>query len=176
MNPFLALSLIDLLLVLSLGSDDYRQRESAQTILSQRGWSAQAALRSGGQLDDPEIRRRCATLLSEALERHLLTFGPFPEIDAAWYVVEPGKDGYRPDHNETFRARYDRMSPFLDAIEKDCWPYRNYYTATVNWLRFELESGADEEELRLLLAEMRWRDSVFLNGCTSQHRMPFAAD
>lgn len=166
MNSLLFAALVDFVLVLSLGSDDYTTRTQAEEQLGQRGWKAHVVLRQGMQAEDTETRNRCANLYAVALDNHLLTFCPIPEIDAAWYDVER-RGYYSPTHSEehpVYTPRYARMRPFIDRIGADGWPWRNYYLATVDWLRWELENGTDEDELRALLNEMRWRDSAFLHG------------
>jgi RNA polymerase sigma factor (sigma-70 family) len=48
-----------------LGSTDFNEREAAQKELRKLGLRAEAALKAGLKSEDPEIRARCATLLTE---------------------------------------------------------------------------------------------------------------
>jgi len=74
-------------LVEQLGDDDFATRESAAKELSKLGLKAEAALKAGLRSDDPEVRARCATLLSEiraaarkaALEDLVKNFNPAAE-------------------------------------------------------------------------------------------------
>jgi hypothetical protein len=148
--------------VARLGSEDWAEREAAETALRQRGWAARTALRRGCDSLDPEIRHRCQSLYNIALDEVVASLGPIPMIDALWYDADSPHPGYKKDHNPEFRAAYDRFNPYLERLGRDVYPYRNYYLATELAVRELLEEGMPPEALRPMLDEMRRRDDVFL--------------
>jgi hypothetical protein len=155
--------LSDLLLVFALGSEDYRDRARAESELAARGWDARVALQAGRRYDDPEVSRRCESLYGTALGALLATFEPMPCIDGAWFDVEGIWPDYWPHYSTVqYRARYDRLVPYLDRVGRDSFPWNNYREATRQWLWEEIEAGADLDRLHRMVNEMRWRDDVFL--------------
>lgn len=70
-------------LVKQLGSDDFATREAAEKELRKLGSKAEAALKAGLKSEDPEIRARCAKILTairkDALEALVKTFDPAAE-------------------------------------------------------------------------------------------------
>lgn len=152
----------DTALVQGLGADPYSERAVAQRLLVQRGWYANRALRRGLISDDVEVRRACRVLLGLcAADGVRAEFGHVPEIDSAWYDAWPEQG--RPDYRtRLYPIEYARLSPYLDIVGRDEWPYSNYYAATRLWLEQELAAGVDPESLRPRLVEMSRRDRVFL--------------
>lgn len=162
MFPALAL-LLDLALVALLGADAHDTRQFADAALVIRSYHARIALEAGCRSDDVEVRHRCRSLREAALGALVDTF-PAVEIDAAYYHVprwwSSETHGYDPHR---YPEAYRTMRPYLDlAGGADPPPWENYYAATRLWLRDCLEAGDDVEGLRVLVEDMRRRDSVFL--------------
>lgn len=178
------LLLVRLALITQLGDEEAVNRERAEVALSAHVRTSplimMPLLNQARFSQDPEISRRVNNLRLQALDAVCLSFEPVPEIDAGWYDAYPKwwsseHTGYKPDK---FRGRYDRMYPFLVAAigeqshEGNYYPWANYFLATRNWLRYEVESGTDIEYLRELLIDMRARDAVFLRN----YRNPVAPE
>lgn len=143
-------------LVPVLGSEDFAARAAAYATLDAWGDAALPVLRRHADHPDIEVRRAVTELLCAGKRRALERLAPYPCIDALWYDTR--FQGYDAD-----LLTYPLAVRYLDARGRDPYPYRQYAYATIDLISDLLDAGVPECVLRVLLAEMRRRDGMFLS-------------
>ena len=146
------LSLALLMLVEALGSDDFRTRERAPSILRHMDLIALPAIREAVRHEDPEIRHRARFLLDEVFSVKS-TAGTVPWID-----MLPSET---PDRQKII-ADYLKIARGSDspsyAWELDWVDYR---IATCLYVRQLREKGWSKGKIREVLDKMEKREETY---------------
>lgn len=146
--------------VAELGNNRFRVREEAAKVLIEIGPIAKESLRRGANNADEEIACRCKAVLSQIVEQEAASLWPLPCIDAIWYNVE--SKGYRCD-----QAKHGHQSAILDKTGRDDHPWESYRWATHTYIRELLADGASPDGLRVWLAILHHKDSVFFGAANA---------
>ncbi|MBN9120906.1 MAG: RNA polymerase sigma factor [Planctomycetes bacterium] len=132
-------------LVEQLGSAAFAERESAQKALRALGLKAEPALKVGLKSDDPEIRARCAVLLTKVREDALAAlvkdFDPAAEIEPVHPIWERFKSvaGHDKPARKLFAELIAdrRRLKLLDEADRDPAGAGTLYAAELErWYRF----------------------------------------
>lgn len=160
-----------LLLVLSLGSPSWPEREKAHALLAAHLAAAEPALRWGEASGEPEIRARCGVLLDQ------WAAALAPKLRPAGYPWTPWIDGLPAGYAE----RTELIAYYLRMVDANFpepmggppeWP--RYRQATVYWLQDRLRAGVPLAELQALLEAMADYEKRWI--VQHQHGFTFTAE